>query len=144
MLHLFLNKDLVLLLLWINQLFKMIKAFEYPNRLFDSNQLFIIFKNHIKFSEVIVSLITKLIQDPFEQMTITILTDSLKHTFLVSIGVPLNPQKYLSMKLLLIDDSSTLINNVSFVIYFENFTAKRLLIQLVSQFQYFKALILLS
>ena len=118
----------------------MIKAIEYPNRLFDSNQLFIIFINHKKFSELIVLLIIKLIHDPLEQMSIAILTDPLNNTFLDSIGVPLNPQKYFFFVLLLIDDSSMLINNVSFVICFENFTAKLPLIQLIFSMSIFQGL----
>ena len=96
-----------------------------------------ILKNQINMLDFIVSLIIKLIQDPFEQIAIMMLTDPRNKVALASIGAPLIPQEYLSFVFRFIDDSSMLTSNVSFVICFANFTANKLLIEyILSKFMF--------
>ena len=67
-------------------------------------KLSIILKNQIKLVEFIILLIAKLINDPFNQIAVIILTYPLNKVFWKTIGTPLKPQEYFEFVFLFIND----------------------------------------
>ena len=66
-----------------------------------------------------------MIQEPFDKIAITILTDPTNDEFWLSMGTPLNPHGYCNFVFILIEDSSILMSKVSFEINWENLTANK-------------------